>query len=129
MKTIKKWVITLLASVAFLSVGLVGLKYVTADKTGEWVNIVDQLNPFVTKSESYVKTTKPVTVNGYGTAAYHQEAVFENGKTRPIEFSGLSVLKVDHYLKLIHKGAHVITYEEVAEQEVPRAALEKLKKY
>lgn len=129
MNAIKKIVLVILGTVAVGSVILVSLKYTTANASGEWANLVDQLNPFVRQTQVYVKTTDPVSVNGYGTATYQQEAVTEDGNTRPIEFNGLSVLKVDHYLKLTNKGAHVITYEEVSEQSIPAAVLNKLKKY
>ncbi len=42
---------------------------------------------------------------------------------RTIEFTGLSILKEGHYLKIINKGAHVESYEEVDKKEVPKKAL------
>lgn len=88
--------------------------------------ILDQLNPLVKEGHVYVKTKAPDSFNGYGTAYYEQIAVDEDGKTRPIAFNGISELKVGYYLKLTNKGAHVETYEEVAKEEVPKDALEKL---
>lgn len=129
MKKIKTGIVGVLGVIAVVCIGLTGLKYATANSASEWANLADQLNPFVKQAEIYVKTTDPVAVNGYGTASYEQEAVTADGTTRPIAFNGLSVLKVDHYLKLSAKGAHVITYEEVSEAEIPQQALEKLKKY
>lgn len=83
---------------------------------------MDQLNPLVKESELYVKTTKPQSVNEYGTASYQQLAANKEGETRTIQFNGLSELKTDRYLKLTNKGAHVETYEEVRRDQVPEKA-------
>ena len=110
---------------ALLAVGGV---YLLGDSSGEFRAIADQLNPLVKESSVYVKTQKPDSVNGYGTASYTQTAAYDGGKTRKITFNGISELKVDRYLKLTTKGAHVETYKEISKDEVPEKALEKIDK-
>ncbi|MGO2892939.1 MAG: YxeA family protein, partial [Enterococcus devriesei] len=83
---------------------LFGASIYSKNSSSEVAAILDQLNPLVPKSELYVKTTAPQSVNGYGTASYQQLAADENGKTRTIQFNGLSELKTDRYLKLSSKG-------------------------
>lgn len=122
MKLIKK----LLGLLLVLGLVLGGITLFTRNSSSEVAGILDQLNPLVKKSELYVKTKAPDSVNEYGTASYQQTAAASDGKTREITFSGLKVLKEDHYLKLTSKGAHVETYEEVTRAEVPEAALEKI---
>ncbi|MFV0560808.1 MAG: YxeA family protein [Enterococcus sp.] len=111
---------------AVVIIGLFGMKMYTANSSDEFSAIMDQVNPLVKQGTIYVKTTDPESVNEYGTAAYKQKAVDENGKTRQIEFNGLKVLKKNHYLKLDNKGAHVEFYQEVAKEDVPQKALEVL---
>ena len=94
--------------------------------SGEVAGNLDQLNPLVPKSEMYVKTQAPESVNGYGTAHYKQVAATADGQTRMIEFEGLQVLKTERFLKLTNKGAHVETYEEIAKEDVPSAALKEI---
>ncbi|WP_207940832.1 hypothetical protein DOK78_001627 [Enterococcus sp. DIV2402] len=106
--------------------GLFALTFYTKNSANEFAGILDQLNPLVKEGHVYVKTKAADSVNGYGTAYYEQIAVYEDGKTRPIAFNGISELKVGHYLKLTNKGAHVETYEEVAKEDVPKNVLEKL---
>ena len=96
------------------------------NSSSEVAGTLDQLNPLVPKSEIYVKTTKPQSVNGYGTANYQQIAADENGKTRTIQFNGITELKTDRYLKLSNKGAHIETYEEVRRDQVPEKALKEI---
>ena len=47
-------------------------------------------------------------------------------KTRTIQFNGISELKINRYLKLTNKGAHVETYEEVRRDQVPEKALKEI---
>lgn len=61
---------------------LVGAMLYSKNSSSEVAGILDQLNPLVPKSELFVKTTKPQSVNSYGTASYEQIAADENGKTR-----------------------------------------------
>lgn len=117
---------------AILSIGLFflllcgGIMLYTNRASGEVAGILDQLNPLVPKSEMYVKTQAPESVNGYGTAHYKQVAATADGQTRMIEFEGLQVLKTERFLKLTNKGAHVETYEEIAKEVVPSAALKEI---
>lgn len=117
-------VIKVIAGAVLLSgMALFGLKLYTAHSHDEMAGILDQLNPLVTKGEVYVKTKKPDEVNSYGTATYIQKAADKNGHERIITFNGVTVLKEGRYLKLINKGAHVETYEEVRKQAIPKEAL------
>ncbi|KAF1303594.1 YxeA family protein [Enterococcus sp. JM9B] len=124
MKTIVKVIVSV---GIFLLLLCGGSLFYTKNSSGELAAFLDQLNPLVPESEVYVKTQDPESVNGYGTAAYKQTAAASDGTTRTLEFNGLQVLKKDRYLKLINKGAHVETYEEIPEKEVPQKALEKIK--
>lgn len=119
MKVVK----VVIGTVLFAGVALVGLKFYTQNSHDEMAGVVDQLNPLVTKGEVYFKTKKPDEVNSYGTATYIQKAADQKGHERTIEFTGLSILKEGHYLKIINKGAHVESYEEVDKKEVPKKAL------
>lgn len=103
--------------------GLFASTVVTKNSTNEFTVILDQLYPLVKEGHVYVKTQEPDEVNGYGTATCIQIAADANGETRKIAFNGLSELKVDRYLRLTNKGAHVETYEEVSKEDVPAKAL------
>ena len=105
---------------------LFGAMLYSKNSSSEVAGTLDQLNPLVPKSELYVKTTKPQSVNGYGTANYQQIAADENGTTRTIQFNGITELKTDRYLKLSNKGAHIETYEEVRRDQVPEKALKEI---
>lgn len=105
---------------------LFGASLYSKNSTSEVAEILDQLNPLVPKSELYVKTTTPQSVNSYGTASYQQLAADKNGKTHTIQFNGLKELKTDRYLKLTNKGAHIETYEEVPRDQVPKSALKEI---
>lgn len=107
---------------------LYGSTFFTRNSSSEIAGVMDQLNPLVSTGELYVKTEKPQSVNEYGTAAYQQTAANADGKTRPVAFNGLSELKVDHYLKLTNKGAHIENYEEVPKDQVPEKALQQIDK-
>lgn len=105
---------------------LFGAMLYSKNSSSEVAGTLDQLNPLVPQSELYVKTTKPQSVNGYGTASYHQTAADQDGHTRMIQFNGLSELKTNRYLKLTNKGAHIETYEEVRRDQVPEKALKEI---
>lgn len=124
MSIIRKIVLLVLAG----GIVLYGSTFFTKNSSSEIAGIMDQLNPLVKEGTLYVKTEKPQSVNEYGTAAYQQTAADENGKTRPIAFNGLSELKVDRYLKLTNKGAHIENYEEVTREQVPEKALQQIDK-
>ncbi|ELA06084.1 hypothetical protein EFM7_0654 [Enterococcus faecalis M7] len=49
-------------------------------------------------------------------------------KTREITFTADHELKTDHYLKVSNKGAHINTYEEVNQDQVPEKALQAIQK-
>lgn len=120
-----KTIIKLAAGVLLL---LGGAALFSSHAPNDVAQVIDQLNPLLPTKDLYVKTTKPESVNGYGTAAYKQMAADQEGHTREIQFSGLSELKTDRYLKLTAKGAHVETYEEVSQAEVPKKALAAIEK-
>lgn len=120
-----KTIIKLAAGVLLL---LGGAALFSSHAPNDVAQVIDQLNPLLPTKDLYVKTTKPESVNGYGTAAYKQMAADQEGHTREIQFSGLSELKTDRYLKLTAKGAHVETYEEVPQAEVPKKALAAIEK-
>lgn len=116
----------ILGAIIGIAILLFGAMLYSKNSSSEVAGILDQLNPLVPKSELYVKTTKPQSVNGYGTASYQQVAADKDGKTRTIQFNGISELKTDRYLKLTSKGAHVETYEEVRRDQVPEQALNEI---
>lgn len=121
-----KFIKGILSLVIIMFLVCVGGVFFTKGSSNEAAAIFDQLNPLVQKGEVYVKTKAPDAVNEYGTASYQQLAADSNGKTRQISFNGLSTLKENRYLKLTNKGAHVETYQEVNQAEVPAAALEQI---
>ncbi|MGL9749347.1 YxeA family protein [Enterococcus sp. DIV0170] len=116
----------ILGVIAFIAILLFGSMLYSKNSSSEIAGVMDQLNPLVKESELYVKTTKPQSVNEYGTASYQQLAANKEGETRTIQFNGLSELKTDRYLKLTNKGAHVETYEEVRRDQVPEKALNEI---
>lgn len=116
----------ILGVIAFIDILLFGSMLYSKNSSSEIAGVMDQLNPLVKESELYVKTTKPQSVNEYGTASYQQLAANKEGETRTIQFNGLSELKTDRYLKLTNKGAHVETYEEVRRDQVPEKALNEI---
>lgn len=116
----------ILGVIAFITILLFGSMLYSKNSSSEIAGVMDQLNPLVKESEIYVKTTKPQSVNEYGTASYQQLAANKEGETRTIQFNGLSELKTDRYLKLTNKGAHVETYEEVRRDQVPEKALNEI---
>ena len=116
----------ILGVIAFITILLFGSMLYSKNSSSEIAGVMDQLNPLVKESELYVKTTKPQSVNEYGTASYQQLAANKEGETRTIQFNGLSELKTDRYLKLTNKGAHVETYEEVRRDQVPEKAFNEI---
>lgn len=116
----------ILGVIAFITILLFGSMLYSKNSSSEIAGVMDQLNPLIKESELYVKTTKPQSVNEYGTASYQQLAANKEGETRTIQFNGLSELKTDRYLKLTNKGAHVETYEEVRRDQVPEKALNEI---
>ena len=118
-----KKLIGLFAGVLIL---LFGASLYSQNSSSEIAGILDQINPIVPKSELYVKTIKPQSVNEYGTANYEQVAADKNGKTRTVQFNGISELKTDRYLKLTNKGAHIETYEDVTRDQVRESALKQI---
>lgn len=124
MKFIKFLVVTAIV----IGGGLFGAKFYAEKNSGELASVLDQLNPLVKEGNVYVKTKKANSVNGYGIASYTQVAADEEGKTREITFTADHELKTDHYLKVPNKGAHINTYEEVNQDQVPEKALQAIQK-
>ncbi len=116
----------LLGIIIGIFIFLFGAMLYSKNSSSEVAGTLDQLNPLVPKSELYVKTTKPHSVNDYGTASYEQLAADKNGKTRTIQFNGISELKINRYLKLTNKGAHVKPMKKCAVISVPEKALKEI---
>ncbi|WP_167629171.1 YxeA family protein [Listeria valentina] len=123
MKQLVGWV---LGVIIVVGVALVGVKFVTANQSGEMAGIVDRFNPLVKEETVYVKTGQLVNVDEHGNANYKLTAVNQEGKTRTIEFMSIGELKQNRFLKLSSKGAYVETYKEVAREKVPEKAIEQL---
>lgn len=104
-----------------------GVSQLTKNSNSEFAGIVDQLNPFLKTSTVYVKINEPAYIEEHGNAQYEQTAVDAQGNTRPVSYTGMGVLKKDHYLALTNKGAHVESYAEVQPNEIPTKALNVLK--
>lgn len=122
MKLIK----TLVVLTLFGAGVLVGAKFYTSNQSDELSGTIDQLNPLVREGEVYVKTKQSDSVNGYGITTYKQTAFDENGKGKELTFTADHELQKERYLKIFNKGAHVETYEEVAQEAVPEKALQQL---
>ncbi|MBB2508405.1 putative protein YxeA [Staphylococcus cohnii subsp. cohnii] len=95
---------------------------------GEIAGLIDHINPLVKKESSYVKTKKPDEFLEYDRVSYTQKAYDEQGESRNLTFTASQSLKLDKYLKITHKGAHVATYEEVNKQDIPKKAIEEIEK-
>lgn len=124
MKIIK----TIVLVVLLFGAALFGAKLYTQNQSDELSGTIDQLNPLVVKGEVYVKTKKADSINSYGITTYKQQAFNKDGKKKVLTFTADHELKTDRYLKIYNKGAHIETYEEVSEQNVPEKALQQLNK-
>lgn len=118
----KKLVYTLIGS----SLAMLSIIYFLGKSSPEYKAIIDQLNPLVRPSESYVKTIAPSRNLEHGYFEYQQDAFDKEGQEIPLIFTADHKLKMNHYLKISHKGKHVITYEEVQKDELPQKVKEKL---
>src|SRR5699024_1439111 len=109
---------------------LIGLYLVSNGKKqeGEIAGLIDQINPLVKEENSYVKTKKPDKFLEYDRDSYTQKAYDKQGKSRNLTFTAAQSLKLDKYLKITHKGAHVATYEEVNKQDIPKKAIKEIEK-
>ncbi|MBO0423014.1 hypothetical protein BCR22_04725 [Enterococcus plantarum] len=109
-------------------VALFGAKLYTQNHSDELSGTIDQLNPLVPEGEVYVKTKKADSINSYGITTYKQQSFDKEGKSKEIIFTADHELQTDRYLKIYNKGAHIETYEEVSEQDIPEKALKQLHK-
>ncbi|EPM6822877.1 YxeA family protein [Enterococcus gallinarum] len=123
MDDIKKFVISIGTLIAVIVIGFFGSKIYNENNPGELGAVVDQLNPFISESEVYVKTKSYDDINKDDMYSYTQTAADETGKTRKIIFTSSKELKKGHYLKLSNKGTHINSYEEVQKEQVPEKAL------
>ena len=96
-----KFIKFLVVTAIVIGGGLFGAKFYAEKNSGELAGVLDQLNPLVKDEE---------------------------GKTREITFTADHELKTDHYLKVSNKGAHINTYEEVNQDQVPEKALQAIQK-
>ncbi|ENZ5535275.1 YxeA family protein [Enterococcus faecium] len=119
----KKFVISIGTLIAVIVIGFFGSKIYNENNPGELGAVVDQLNPFISESEVYVKTKSYDDINKDDMYSYTQTAADETGKTRKIIFTSSKELKKGHYLKLSNKGTHINSYEEVQKEQVPEKAL------
>lgn len=120
---IKKFVISIGTLIAVIVIGFFGSKIYNENNPGELGAVVDQLNPFISESQVYVKTKSYDDINKDDMYSYTQTAADETGKTRKIIFTSSKELKKGHYLKLSNKGTHINSYEEVQKEQVPEKAL------
>ncbi|MDT2584621.1 YxeA family protein [Lactococcus petauri] len=123
MDDIKEFVISIGTLIAVIVIGFFGSKIYNENNPGELGAVVDQLNPFISQSEVYVKTKSYDDINKDDMYSYTQTAADETGKTRKIIFTSSKELKKGHYLKLSNKGTHINSYEEVQKEQVPEKAL------
>ncbi len=121
---IKKFVISIGTLIAVIVIGFFGSKIYNENNPGELGAVVDQLNPFISESEVYVKTKSYDDINKDDIYSYTQTAADETGKTRKIIFTSSKELKKGHYLKLSNKGTHINSYEEVQREQVPEKPLQ-----
>ncbi|MCH1724223.1 MULTISPECIES: YxeA family protein [Lactobacillales] len=123
MDDIKEFVISIGTLIAVIVIGFFGSKIYNENNPGELGAVVDQLNPFISQSEVYVKTKSYDDINKDDMYSYTQTAADKTGKTRKIIFTSSKELKKGHYLKLSNKGTHINSYEEVQKEQVPEKAL------
>lgn len=109
---------------------LIVLAFITKEKNepGEVYALIDQLNPLVKEQNSYVKTKKPDEFLEHNRVSYTQKSYDEQGNSRNITFEAAQTLKLDKHLKITHKGAHAVTYEEVKKNDVPKKALKEIER-
>lgn len=126
----KKILILMPVVILALAIILIGMYLVSNGKKqeGEIAGLIDYINPLVKKESSYVKTKKPDEFLEYDRVSYTQKAYDEQGESRNLTFTASQSLKLDKYLKITHKGAHVATYEEVNKQDIPKKAIEEIEK-
>lgn len=122
----KKFVVSVVSIgtlITVIVIGFFGSKIYNENNPGELGAIVDQLNPFISENEVYVKTKSYDDINKDDMYSYTQTAADKTGKTRKIIFTSSKELKKGHYLKLSNKGTHINSYEEVQKEQVPEKAL------
>lgn len=126
----KKILILMPVVILGLAIILIGMYVVSNGKKqeGEITGLIDHINPLVKKESSYVKTKKPDEFLAYDRVSYTQKAYDEQGESRNLTFTASQSLKLDKYLKITHKGAHVATYEEVNKQDIPKKAIKEIEK-
>ena len=126
----KKILILMPVIILVLAIILIGMYVVSNGKKqeGEITGLIDHINPLVKKESSYVKTKKPDEFLEYDRVSYTQKAYDEQGESRNLTFTASQSLKLDKYLKITHKGAHVATYEEVNKQDIPKKAIKEIEK-
>ena len=126
----KKILVLMPVVILGLAIILIGMYVVSNEKKqeGEIAGLIDQINPLVKEESSYIKTKKPDKFLEYDRASYTQKAYDKQGESRNLTFTAAQSLKLDRYLKITHKGAHVATYEEVNKQDIPKKAIKKIEK-
>lgn len=124
----KKVLVILPVVILALTIILIGVYFVSNGKKqeGEIAGIIDQINPLVEKENSYIKTKRPDKFLEYDRVSYTQKAYNKFGESRDITFTAAKTLKLEKYLKIAHKGAHVDTYEEVDKMDIPNKALKEI---
>lgn len=94
----------------------------------ELMGVIDQFNPFEKEENGYLKTKKPDGKVDLSRSTYTQKIYDKKGESRKITFTSEKPLKVDRYLMIKHKGAHVSGYIEVDVSDIPEKAFNEIEK-
>lgn len=94
----------------------------------ELLGVIDQFNPFEKQENSYLKTKKSDGKVDLNRSTYTQKVYNKKGESRKITFTSAKPLKIDRYLMIKHKGAHVLEYIEVDVSDIPKKTLNKIEK-
>lgn len=117
-----------LISILIIGGSYLGACLYTKDRSDQFSQALGQYNFLVKREPKYVKidNSKGRDEDGYGNYQYYLTSYDSEGKSHPIQFTGMGKLKQGHYLKLDTKGAYVYSYEEVFEKTMPKKAFEKV---
>lgn len=125
MKSIFKTFLTLILG---LAAAYTIVCFVMKDNPSEFGQAVNQFSIFAREEPKYVKidNAKGKDEAGYGNLEYRLTSYDANGDPHPIQFTGMGKLKQGHYLRLDTKGTYVLTYAEAFENDIPKAAFDKV---
>lgn len=122
----KKILLMLFILLFILIIMFLSINNFTKNQDNEVTRIINQLNPLINEEKSYLKIGKPDEVFQNNDAIYSQSVYDKNGEKTILTYSTPKVLKEGRYLEIKHKRNYVITYSEIAKENIPSEALKEI---